>query len=153
MDRIPARNLGPWRRLAFDAYGLVADARGVDSGRIGGVDIDVSDPAIAEARNRADHVLAVARIADRAPRLQHGLAEQRIGDVEFAPDGGDQLVAADRAVAVLDEIDQHVEDFRRQRCERAAAAQLARGRIDRAGAEAVGRSRHRKEQRPPVGQA
>ncbi len=124
---------------------LIADGRAVDCRRIGlRFDVDVRDPAIAEARNRADHVLPVARIADRAPRLQHGLAEQRVGDVDFAPDGRDQLVAPDRAVAVLDEIDEHVEHFRRQRRERAAVAQLARGRVDRAGAEAVDRSRHRK---------
>ena len=62
------------------------------------IDGDFGDPAITETRNRADHVLPVAGIADRAPRLEHGLAEQRVGDVDLAPDRRDQFIAPDRAL-------------------------------------------------------
>ena len=78
-------------------------------------DGDVGDPAIAEARHRADHVLRLAVVVDRAARAQHGLAELRIGDIDALPDRGDELVLADRAVAVLDQVGKTIERARRDR--------------------------------------
>ncbi|PZQ15428.1 MAG: hypothetical protein DI564_08840 [Rhodanobacter denitrificans] len=96
---------------------------------------DLGDPAVAEAGYRADRLLRLAGVADRAPRLQHDLGQLGVSDVGLAPDRGHQLVAADRAVAVLDQIGQAVEHARRQRTQAAVLGQLARRKIDQMGTE------------------
>jgi hypothetical protein len=83
------------------------------------------DPAEAEARHGADRVLHLAVVAHRAPRAQHDLADLRIGHVAAPEHRLRQLVAADRAFAVHDEILQAVERARRQHDRRTVARELA----------------------------
>jgi hypothetical protein len=92
-------------------------------------------------------VLRGPAIADGAARASKRLREQIVGDVDATPDGADQLVAADGAFGVFDQISQQVERLRRNRQHLAGAAQFAhRGiefkiieRSDRFGHEHIGR--------------
>ncbi len=86
------------------------------------------DPLISEPRDGADEILRVAVVAERAARLQHGLRERRVAAIRAAPYRGQQLVAADRARAVLDEIDHDLEHADPDRDIGAAMQQSARVR-------------------------
>src|SRR3546814_13432414 len=63
-------------------------------------------PAEPIARYGADRVLLLAIVPDRAAAAQHRLRQLRIGDVGTAEHGLHQFVAADRAIAVLDQATQ-----------------------------------------------
>src|SRR5690606_9064604 len=69
-------------------------------------------------------------------RAQDDLAQLRVGHVVAAERGLPQLVAVDRAVAVLDQVAQAFEHARLQRHERVVAAQFALGDGELEGLEA-----------------
>src|SRR5262249_24959871 len=83
-------------------------------------------PPIAEARHRAYPFRSAA--AERASDLEDRVVEQRFADIGTAPDRGDQLVSADRAVAMLDQIDEAIERTRRKLDRAHAVGELARPR-------------------------
>ena len=72
----------------------------------------LADEANAAAGDGADQALRCAAVADR---LAHGVqagCQGRFGHGPAAPDGLDQIVLADDAAAVADEVDEDVEDLR-----------------------------------------
>lgn len=99
--------------------------------------LDVSHPAIAEARQGADRVLLVGAVADRLPCTGHDLAEQVVGDRDPSPDGGDQLIPADGAVAVLEQVGQGVEHARLDGEQPVRVIEFPPRRNQAEGAEAV----------------
>ena len=106
--------------------------------RIGGVDRrGRHHPAIAEAGDRAHALLRLAVVADRAAHLHDQLAELRIGDVDASPQRGDQLVVADRTLALLHQVGEAVEHASRQRHQLAVVPQFACRGIEAVVAEAV----------------
>jgi len=72
----------------------------------------------------------VAVVAHRASRAQHDLRELRVGYVGAAEHGLHQLIAADRAIAVLDQETQAFEHARRQGYSFVAKPQFAGGEIE-----------------------
>ncbi len=105
-------------------------------------DIDRCSPAVAEAEHRPDRGLLAAGVPDRTPRPQQGLCEYRIADVHTSPHGRNQFVAADRPFALIEQIRQAIERFRRQRHAFGTVPELARGRIDDEIGETENRVRH-----------
>ena len=104
------------------------------------------DPAITKTRHRADDALAVrAAIVERAPRLQHHLAERVVADLRLAPDRGDQFIAPDRALALRQQVGDGIEGLGRRRLHVVPAQQQALGGIEQEAAEAVRGRRHRGE--------
>src|SRR5207247_2274593 len=85
---------------------------------------DLADEADALARNRADEALLLAAVADRLARRVDSAGERRVRDDASAPHPRDEVVLADHAVAVLQEINQEVEDLRLQRHQRVGPPQL-----------------------------
>ena len=107
----------------------------------GGFDaLDRRTPPVAELRHRSDQPLRLSVVADRATRLQHDLAELRIGHVDPPPDRGDEFVAPDRAVTMFDQVDQAIEYARWQRAPATFAPQFARTDIDPRELECVDRA-------------
>ena len=87
------------------------------------IGLHLADEAKAFARNRAHQLLVAAVVVDR---LAHGIdpaGQGRFGDDAAVPDVVEQLVLADHAIAVLDEIEQNVEHLRLERDAFAAAAE------------------------------
>ncbi|MDC8012236.1 hypothetical protein OD750_006710 [Tahibacter sp. BL] len=97
------------------------------------------DPAIAEARHRRYRMLRGAVVVDRAARAQHELAELHVGHVDAAVHGRRELVAADGALALLDEIHEQIEHAPRTRHGLAVARQFARRGVQPESTEAVDR--------------
>src|ERR1700678_1081085 len=90
-----------------------------------------ADKAQTLARDSPDQLLLLAAVAER---LAHGVdaaGRRRIGDDPPAPDGGDEIVLADDAVAVLHQVDQQIEDLRLDGNGFGTTAQLAPIRIKR----------------------
>jgi hypothetical protein len=101
-------------------------------------------PAITETRNRPDHPLRLAIVADEPSRAQHDLAELHVGDVDAAPHRGDELVAPDRAIPMLDEVGQAIEHASRRRGQRSTVyPQFARGGGETVAAESELGTNHR----------
>jgi hypothetical protein len=103
---------------------------------------DLGHPAEPEPRHGADRALTLAVVADRPPRPQHHLRELRVGYVRAAEDRLHQLVAIDRAIAMLDQATQALEDAGGQRDGKAVAPQLMLGEIEDMIAEAIADGRH-----------
>jgi hypothetical protein len=66
------------------------------------------------ARDRADHALRMAVIADGAARAQHDLAELRIRDIRTPEYRFDQFIAMHRALAMPDQVFEALETASRQ---------------------------------------
>ena len=88
--------------------------------------VDGADEANPLAWNGADEPLFLAVVADRVPRGVDAAVERRIGDGPAAPYQLDEIVPADDVVAVLQQVDQQVEDLRLCRNQFAITAQLAK---------------------------
>ena len=84
-----------------------------------------ADKAEAFARDGADQALLLAAVADRLARGIDAAGQRRIRDDAAPPDRGDQVVLADDAVAILDQVDQQIEHLRLERDQLAAAPQFA----------------------------
>jgi hypothetical protein len=85
----------------------------------------VGDKAHAFARDSADHSLSRAAVANRlACRVEAG-GHGGFGDGPATPDAHDQIVLTDDTVAVVDEVNEEVEDLRFERDWLAVPAQLA----------------------------
>ncbi len=78
-----------------------------------------------EARNRPDEFLTLAVVVQRPTNLAHEIAKLDIGDIGAPPDSGNQFVATDGAVPVLDQIGDAVENLRRDGEQLPSPAQLA----------------------------
>jgi hypothetical protein len=83
----------------------------------------------------ADQGLRLAAVADGAPRRGDPAVERRIGDDPAAPHRRQEIVLADDALAVLQQINENVEDLRLQGDVLAATPQLATGGVEHMVAE------------------
>src|SRR5262245_15601000 len=61
---------------------------------------------------RANEALIVAAVAQRPPRSTDAGAERCVGDETTLPNCFDQLILAHDSVAMLDEVDDQIEDLR-----------------------------------------
>ena len=86
---------------------------------------DCANEAMAFARDGSDQLLVLAGVAERLPRGVNPTAQGCIRNNTALPDRGDEIVFADNALTILDEVDQHIEDLRLDIDRLAAAAQLA----------------------------
>jgi len=73
----------------------------------------------------ADRLLACAAVADRPPRRVDAAGQRRCGDDPAAPDGLQEVVLADHTIAVIDQIEQQIEDLRLDGDEHSAPRKLA----------------------------
>jgi len=85
---------------------------------------DIGDEPEPFARDRPDQPLLLAAIADRLAHRIDMAGEGRFGDDPPAPDRIQQIVLADDARAVLDQMSQQVEDLRPDRHHRLPPRQL-----------------------------
>ena len=92
--------------------------------------LDVADKAEAALVDGLDQALRLAVIADRLPRRLHPARQRRFRDDAPAPDGLENIVAADDAVAILDEMHKQRENLRLDGQHGPAAPQLLRGGVD-----------------------
>src|SRR5262245_22397182 len=92
--------------------------------------LHVANEAQALAWDRPHQLLLIAAIADRLAHRIDAAVEGRIRNNPATPYGRDQIVLADHAVAILDEIDQEIENLRLDRDDRAARAQLPALRVE-----------------------
>ncbi len=76
---------------------------------------DLTDKAHALARDGADQALLAAAVAERLARRIDMTCEGGFGDDPTTPNRLQQIVLADHALAVPDQVQQQVEDLRRQR--------------------------------------
>ena len=93
------------------------------------LDMDIADKAKAFARDRADHGLILAGVADRLSRGIDPAGQCGFGDRAAAPNPLDQIVLGDDTLAALDQIGQQVEYLRFDGHGFAAARQLPKIRI------------------------
>jgi hypothetical protein len=77
------------------------------------------------ARDGADEPLFLAVVADRASRGVDSAVQRRVGDDPSAPHQGNEIVPADHAIMVLQQVDQQVEHLWLHRHQLVAAAELA----------------------------
>ena len=91
---------------------------------------DRRDEAVAAAVDGLDDALLGAVVADGAAGRLDATRERRLADEAVAPDVVEQLVLADDAVAVLDEVGEDAEDLRLDRHGRAGVAQLEQTRVE-----------------------
>src|SRR5262249_26958737 len=89
-----------------------------------------ADEANAFARQRLDQTLFLAGIADRASRNIQPRRQCRIGNGPPLPDGGNQIVLADDALAVADQEIEQIEHWGRDRDGFSAAMQLAAAGVE-----------------------
>src|SRR5262245_55057327 len=117
-------------RLGSDSAGSAGSA--IAGGRVrGGLPfLHIADEAETALIDRTDRRLVIAAVAKGAPRRLDAGAERRIRDDPPLPNGGDQLVLAHHPVAMLDEVNQQVEDLRLDPNGVASAKQLAARHVD-----------------------
>src|SRR5581483_6878392 len=125
-------------RLTADEEAGPGAARrsGRDGGKHGGGVVPrgrldrVRDEAEAAAPDGRDRALPGAGVADRSARRLDGVAERVVTDVLAGPEGVEELVAPDDAMAEPDEVGEEVEDLRLDRERAAAAQELAAARVE-----------------------
>src|SRR5262249_61304999 len=76
---------------------------------------DRADETEALAVNRADQALLFAAVVDRLPHSIDVACQRRVGHDSAVPDSLNQIVLADHALPVLQQIDQQVEHLRSDR--------------------------------------
>ena len=84
-----------------------------------------ADETQALAWDGADQALAFAAVADRVACRVDAAGQRRVRHDAAAPDRGDEVVLADHAVAVVQQVNQQVEYLRLNRDASGTAAQLA----------------------------
>src|SRR5882724_2792947 len=84
-----------------------------------------ANEAEAFALERLDQMLLLSAVANRAAGHVQARRYRRVGDDAAVPDGRDQIILADDVLSVTDQIQEKVEDFRRNGDHRSAAPQLA----------------------------
>ena len=111
----PPRMRPPTRRGGHGHDDHRGQIGGITVGRGQGAVIDVQahqrDPLQAAAIHGADHRLPFAVVVECAPGLVQQLAERGVGDRPVAPQRGDHFLLAQRAVAVLEQQQDQVEDL------------------------------------------
>jgi hypothetical protein len=127
------------RRLVGDSEGPCRFRRDVRHGcRVGSLRVAYdADEADALAWKGLDQTLCLAAVADRAPRRIDARSKRRFGNDAAMPDGCDEIVPADHAILVADQVFQEIEDLRLDRNQIGAAPQLAPVGIESAVVEQI----------------
>ena len=120
----------PTRRCSFWRYHL--NGRGSRGGLVYRLYSLLNDPdkANAFARDRADQPLLVTIVADGGPCCIDACGKRRFRYSPSAPDGFEDIVLADDAIAVGDEIFEKVKHLGLDRDERIPTAELAASRVE-----------------------
>ena len=92
---------------------------------------------VAVTRHGADDLPFTRVIADGLARFHHTTRQRRLGHHRAGPECIEQLCLADGALAILDKIDQQIENPRLDRHGIIATIKFARGRIEHAFAESI----------------
>ena len=85
---------------------------------------DVAYEANTLAGQRLDQPLFLAAVADRLAGAVQSRRQRRFRNDASAPDGGHEIVLADDALAIADQIDEDIENLRRKGNQVAAVPQL-----------------------------
>jgi hypothetical protein len=97
---------------------------------------DLADESESALMLGANEVLIVAAVAQRPPRSTDAGAERRLGDETTLPNCLDQLILAHDSVAMLDEVNDQIEDLRLDANNRAGSPQFMPRDIDFEACEA-----------------
>ena len=97
----------------------------------------VADESEAFAGQGLDQCLRFPAVADRGARRIDARRQRRFGDDSAVPNGVDQIVFADDPVAILDQIEDEIEDLRLDRNKRRAAANFAAFDVKKLLAETI----------------
>jgi hypothetical protein len=92
------------------------------------------------SRTLPDQTLLIAVVADCGARSIKASRKRCIRDDATAPYRGDQIVLADHALAVADQVEKHVKGLRRQRNRIGALAQLPLVGVERKILEQIAHS-------------
>jgi len=87
------------------------------------------------ARKGAYELLLLTAVANRPAHGVYSAGQRRLGYDPSTPDRGNEIVLADDAVAVLDEMDQKVEDLRLERNQLATSLELPTIRVEDVASE------------------
>jgi len=93
------------------------------------------------SRQRLDQALAVTAVADGAAGHVDAGEQRRVRDDASIPDVRNQVILADDALPVLDQIHQQVEDLGLDRHRDIAAAQFVRPHVERIIFEQIAQDR------------
>jgi hypothetical protein len=94
-------------------------------------------PAVTESGNCADGTLIRRVGVDDVTNFSHEMPQLHFRDVHITPDGSYQLIVAYRAIAMLNQIDDAVEDLWGHVYEDGRTSQLARCAIESVFAEPI----------------
>src|SRR5579864_6964899 len=108
----------------------------------------LADKTNALARECTDEALRLARIADCHARRVDAGGDRRLRDDAAIPHGLDQLVAADDAVTIANDVKQQVEYLRLERLQGLAGTQFSPRRIERESGKGVCSLLHEWSPRP-----
>ena len=134
IDGLPGSGSGSAGSAAGASVGASSGAVSPDGGaRLRAVLLHLADEAESALVDGADHLLRAAVVADRAPRRADARVERRVRHHAPLPHRLEQLVLADDAIAVLQQIGEHVEHLRLDRhgLRRRSAIPAAPGRLRR----------------------
>ncbi len=123
-----------WVRVGNDLSSLT---RGLDRAFVRRDKRRDCDPAIAEARHRADQALLAPGIIERPARTRQCLAEQGVAHIDATPHRADQFIAAHHALAFFEQVNDAVKRLQRQRNDFTIAAQFAQRNVEFEAFEAV----------------
>jgi len=102
--------------------------------------LDRRDEPIAPARDGLDVGRLGGIVAKRLPELGDRLCERVVGDGNVRPERREELVLRNQRRLPRHEIEQEIDDLRRQRNDFSAAQKAVRAGIDGKGPEAVRRN-------------
>lgn len=118
---------------------MFVDPRGlIDRGLQGrGYRVNRRDEAVAAARDGLDESWISRLVAERLAELRHGLRERVVRDVRIRPQGFEQRFLRDQAAGGVEEVQQEVEELRRDLEGTAVAEHAVCGPVDDERAEAI----------------
>src|SRR5262245_44155322 len=92
--------------------------------------LDGGNKTIAAPMHRLDQALFAATVAQRTPRRPEPLREGALTDTQLGPELFQEFVFGDDAIAMLHEVDEHVEALTLKGAEGAAVAEFVTLRIE-----------------------
>jgi hypothetical protein len=88
------------------------------------------DEPVAAPRDRLDVFRRPGVVPQRLPQLGDGLRQRVVGDVGVRPEGVEQVFLGDQLAGVIDEVEQEIEELRREIDRRTAPRDAVRRSID-----------------------
>ena len=100
------------------------------------------DEAVPATRDRLDELRRPGIVAQRLAQLGDGLGQRVVGDVGAGPQRVEQLLFRDQRTRVVEQMQQEVEELRRQLDDGVVPHDAIASAIDKEGAELVAGARH-----------